>query len=284
MSSDLDNDGWTDIYVANDFDEPDNLYLNNGDGTFRNVIHDAVGHMSNFGMGVDAADYNNDGLLDLVVLDMVAEDNYRQKTQMASMNPRKFWTGVESGFHYQYMRNTLQLNNGTANEDNFTFSEVGQLAGISNTDWSWAGLFADLNNNGRKDLFITNGYRRDSRDKDYLKNIEKKKKQLQYKQMASGGKKSKSGTMGMQEYLGMMTATPLKNYYFENNGDLTFTKQTDEYGFTQASFSNGAAYADFDNDGDLDLVVNNILDRAYVYKNFTRERDNANYLRINLEG
>ncbi|MFT6335676.1 MAG: hypothetical protein ACJATI_002431 [Halioglobus sp.] len=150
--SDYNNDGFPDIYVACDYEEPDILYQNNGDGTFRNATFTSLGHMSNFSMGVDVADINNDGYLDVFTTDMVAEDNYRNKTNMASMNIDKFWNMVNSGYHYQYMFNSLQLNNG-----NGTFSEIAQMAGVSKTDWSWSSLFMDADHDGYKDLFVTNG-------------------------------------------------------------------------------------------------------------------------------
>lgn len=267
VASDLNKDGWTDIYVANDFEEPDKLYLNNGDGTFSNTINEQLHHISNFGMGSDLADFNNDGLLDIVVLDMMAENNYRQKTQMASMNPRKFWEIVRLGYHYQYMRNTLQLNNG-----NGTYSEIGYLAGLANTDWSWAPLLADFDNDGWKDLFVTNGYRRDARDKDYEKKLE---------ELSDPNTGVFESTI--EEYLALIPSTKIRNYYFRNEGDLRFSDQSQYNGFSDLSFSNGAAYGDLDNDGDLDLVVNNLLEPAFVYRNNVSDL-HPNYLRVQLKG
>ena len=161
--SDLDQDGWPDIYTANDFDAPDLMYINHKDGTFKEQSQYRLRHISNFGMGCDVADYNNDALPDIMTLDMTADDHLRNKTNMASMNPQKFWALVNGGYFFQYMLNTLQLNNG-----NGTWSEVGQLAGVARTDWSWAPLFCDLDNDGWKDLLITNGYLHDVRNNDYV--------------------------------------------------------------------------------------------------------------------
>ncbi|MCH8904833.1 MAG: VCBS repeat-containing protein [Bacteroidetes bacterium] len=269
VASDINNDGWIDIYVANDYEGADNLYMNHGDGTFSDQIATSVKHISNYGMGADLADINNDGLLDIVVLDMMAEDNYRQKTNMAAMDPARFWLLVDNDYHFQYMRNTLQLNNG-----NGSFSEVGQLAGINYTDWSWAALFADFDNDGYKDLFVSNGYRRDSRNKDFHSKLQEKLRE-------TGGDMT---TEDIIHYLGLMPSQKLPNYYFENNGDLTFSNKSIPYGFDEPSFSNGAAYADLDADGDLDIVVNNLTDQAFLYKNNSIGLLENNYLRIKLIG
>ena len=265
VAADMNQDGWPDIYIANDYEEPDAHYINNGDGTFSNRINETMKHISNFSMGADLADYNNDGLPDLLVLDLVAEDNYRQKTQMSAMAPADFWVYVESGFHYQYMHNTLQVNNGDG-----SFSEVGYLAGITNTDWSWAPLLADFDNDGWKDLFVSNGYRRDARDKDYEKKLE-----------GLVDPKDNVLKVSIDEYLSLIPSTKLKNYYFRNNKDMSFSK-LDADGLSSLSFSNGAAYGDLDMDGDLDLVVNNLMDTAFVYRNNISSKHN--YLRIKLEG
>lgn len=244
--SDLDQDGWPDLYTANDFDAPDLMYVNRHDGTFSEQSQYRLRHMSNFGMGCDVADYNNDALPDIITLDMTADDHLRNKTNMASMNPQKFWALVNGGYFFQYMVNTLQLNNG-----NGTWSEVGQLAGVARTDWSWAPLFCDLDNDGWKDLLITNGYLHDVRDNDYARAV--------YDTIRTG-----SGYYGT---LGLVPSTKLRNYLFRNNADLTFADSSQTWGFTEPVNSNGAAYADLDNDGDLDLVINNMNDVASVYAN-----------------
>ncbi|MCH8330974.1 MAG: VCBS repeat-containing protein, partial [Bacteroidetes bacterium] len=234
--SDLNNDGWPDIYVANDFDEPDCIYINNGNGTFTDKINIAVKHISNFSMGVDLADFNNDGLLDIMVLDMMAEDNFRQKTMMGMMVPEAFWSLVDFGYHHQYMRNTLQLNNGDG-----SFSEIGQLAGIPFTDWSWGPLFADFDNDGLKDLVITNGLKKEMSNKDFRHDFE---------QMQRSGK--------MPDFNQTMARIPvsrIQNYIYKNEGNYTFSPKMHEWGFSWTGFSNGCAYADLDRDGDLDLYV-----------------------------
>ena len=162
-ASDLNNDGWTDLYVSNDYDEPDFMYYNNGDGTFENVILDKIKHISRFSMGTDTGDINNDGSIDLLTLDMASEDHYRSKTNMRSMNAQEFKEMIDKGDHYQYMFNTLQLNNGSG-----SFSDIANIAGIAKTDWSWAGLLADLDNDGYKDIIISNGVKKDVRNNDFL--------------------------------------------------------------------------------------------------------------------
>ena len=162
-ASDLNNDGWTDLFISNDYDEPDFLYYNNGDGTFKNVILDKIKHISRFSMGTDTGDINNDGAIDLLTLDMAAEDHYRSKTNMRSMNAQEFKEMIDKGDHHQYMFNTLQLNNGSGE-----FSDIANIAGISKTDWSWAGLLVDLDNDGFKDIVISNGVKKDVRNNDFL--------------------------------------------------------------------------------------------------------------------
>lgn len=266
--ADLNNDGWTDIYISHDYNVPDYLYINNKNGTFTDKLKSVVGHTSNFSMGNDIADINNDALPDIYTLDMLPEDNRRQKLLMAPDNYGKFDLNIRVGFHYQYMRNMLQLNNG-----NGTFSEVGQLAGVSNTDWSWAALFADYDNDGWKDLFVTNGYLRDFTNMDFVKYMDN---YIQQK-----------GRLMREDVLQLVHRIPasnVNNYIFRNNGDLTFTKRNTAWGFTQMSNSNGAAYADLDNDGDLDIIVNNVNAPAFIYQNEAAQRTQHHYLKIKLEG
>lgn len=258
---DFNNDNLPDIFVANDFLEPDFLYINQGDGTFKDEILTYFNHISNNSMGCDFADINNDLKPDLIVLDMMAEDHIRGKENMATMSTNNFWTMVNAGYHYQYMSNMLQLNNG-----NGTFSEIGQLAGIAKTDWSWAPLLADFDNDGFNDIFITNGIENDLSNQDFRNqmknNIRNRKK------------------VSLKEAINMMPSSKLSNYIFQNNKDLTFTNTTKNWGFTKKVNSNGAVYSDLDNDGDLDLVINNQSDEASIYKN----NSTNNFLSISLIG
>ncbi|MFT5167258.1 MAG: hypothetical protein ACI8P3_002495 [Saprospiraceae bacterium] len=275
VASDFDQDGWIDIYTSNDFSDPDYFYKNNGNGTFTDIADKSLKHMAKFSMGVDASDFNNDGWTDLFAVEMMAEDNKRQKTNMAPMNPQEFEKTVASGFGYQYMHNALQLNNGILEQGNLksdlTFSEISYLSGVATTDWSWSPLFADFDNDGWKDIFVTNGFRRDVLDKDFKKEL---------KELLKGGK-----TM-YESIQSKMPASTLPNYIFKNNGDLTFSKKSKEWGFGDLVNSNGAAYADLDLDGDLDLVLNNIDTLAFIYKNNSVDNQSPenNYLRIKLTG
>ena len=270
--SDLNNDSWPDIYVTNDFVEDDFMYLNNGDGTFKESIQSATKHISNYGMGVDIADINNDGLSEILVVDMVAKDNFRQKTNMSGMNPQKFAQCINFGFHYQYMYNSLQLNRG-----NSKFSEMGQLAGISNTDWSWSCLLADFDCDGNKDIFITNGLRKDVRNNDYIK----ERALLAEKMSENIG--IDSAAIVSEQLLNIPTQK-VSNYIFQNSNDLTFEDKSNSWGLSKPSFSNGSIYADLDNDGDLDLVVNNIDEKAFLYENVKNQSPNFNYLKVSLKG
>lgn len=276
-ASDLNNDGYTDLYVANDFHAPDFLYINNQDGTFTEVAKEALNHMSYYSMGVDAADINDDGFLDVFVLDMVAEDNFRLKANMSGMNPDAFWKVVKDGGHYQYMFNNFHLNNG-----NGTFSDIAQFTNTAATDWSWANLFADFDNDGRKDIYVTNGLLHDIRNTDADKKVAEyiNQQRLEFlKAHPDGGNlNSIFDIIDIKKIQKIMPSEPLKNYAFKNIGKLEFRKTTDDWGLSETSFSNGAAYADLDNDGDLDLVVNNINDEAFVYKN----NSSNNYLKIEL--
>ncbi|MEP6725318.1 MAG: VCBS repeat-containing protein, partial [Bacteroidota bacterium] len=265
--ADLNGDGWPDVYVSNDYGVPDYLYINNKNGTFTNKIQQAVGHTSNFSMGNDVADVNNDALPDIITLDMLPEDNKRQKLLFAPDNYEKFDLSLRSGFYYPYMRNMLQVNNG-----NGTFSEIGQLSGISNTDWSWAPLFADYDNDGWKDLYISNGYLRDYTNMDFLKYMGDflKDRQVMRKDLL--------------ELVQHIPSSQVKNYMFKNNGDLTFSNMRTQWGFDSSSNSNGAAYADLDNDGDLDLIVNNLNLPAFIYENESNKKLSSHYLQVKLQG
>jgi hypothetical protein len=265
--ADINGDGLPDIYISNDYTIPDFMYINNGDGTFTNKLQTSVGHTSQFSMGNNVSDINNDALPDIFTLDMLPEDNHRQKLLFAPDNYEKFDLSLRTGFYYQYMRNMLQINNG-----NGTFSEIGQLSGISNTDWSWAPLFADYDNDGWKDLFVTNGYTRDFTNMDFVK------------YMGDFLKDKRLMRKDIYNLVQQMPSSQVKSYLFKNNGNLTFTNTSASWGITQSSNSNGAAYADLDNDGDLDLVTNNINQAAFIYQNESDKQADNHYLQLKLNG
>jgi enediyne biosynthesis protein E4 len=275
VAFDYDHDGFTDLYIANDYEEGDLLYRNNGNGTFTNTILEATKHVPNFSMGADAADINNDGWPDLFVADMVAQDNKRIKTNMSGMNPPKFFGLVKLGNQYQYMYNALQLNQG-----NGQFSEIAQLAGVSNTDWSWAALFADLDHDGFRDLLVTNGMRRDMRDNDYNIRLQQIVEQKSAEAVASGNPLQ-------LDYVGLVNMAPktgVANYLFQNHGDLTFSNQAEQWGMSQKMVSYGAAHADLDGDGDLDLVLNNMDTLASIFENTINKNQKNHFLRVRLKG
>jgi hypothetical protein len=266
--ADVNLDGWEDIYVTNDYNEPDYLYINNKNGTFTDVTKQYFRHLAQFSMGIDIADFNNDGLPDVMSLDMLPEDNQRQKLLQLQENYESFELMTSQDLHKQYMRNMLQLNNGDG-----TFSEIAQLAGVSNTDWSWTPLFADFDNDGFKDLFVSNGYLRDYTNKDFLKYWG------DYKVRRAVDKEP----VQLMDLIKAMPSTKLASYIFRNNQDLTFTKMQDVWGMEVPSISSGAVYADLDNDGDLDLVVSNINDPAFVYQNMGREQNGGSWLQLRLK-
>lgn len=279
--SDFNNDGWPDIYVANDFVSNDNLWLNNKNGTFTNCINKALRHQSYSSMGVDAGDLNNDGLSDIVTLDMLPEYNERKKTSYSFMNYERYQSERVRGYEPEFMRNMLQLNNGTRNQGNVSlpfFSEIGQLAGISQTDWSWSVLLADFNNDGWKDMHITNGVGRDFINADFLEfsfealnTIEDRKEKQKI----------------LREKLARLKPVSLSNYLYINDGDYFFKDSSEQAGIDEPSLSNGAAYVDLDNDGDLDLVVNNINKEAFVFINNTNQSDKpveSHFLKLILKG
>lgn len=267
--ADINKDGWPDIYVTNDYNEPDYLYINNRDGTFSEKSTQMLRHMSHFSMGVDIADFNNDGFPDIMTLDMLPADNHRQKSLQMEENYESFQLMQSQDLYKQYMRNMLQLNNGDG-----TYSEIAQISGLSNTDWSWCPLIADFDNDGYKDIFISNGYLRDYTNKDFLRYW--------------GDYKIKKAMANepflLMDLIQAMPSTSLPNYIFKNNHDLTFTNKQTEWGLGQATISNGAVYADLDNDGDLDLVINNINQPASIYQNMSRENNKSNYLAVKLKG
>ena len=222
---DFNNDGWKDLYVSNDFNVPDYFYLNNGDGTFRNVVKEATSQTSIFGMGLDAADINNDGLIDLFQIDMTPEDHFRRMVNVIPMSRETFYRSLDYGFHYQYMQNSLQLNNGIFNNIP-SFSNISLFAGVAYTDWSWGGLFMDLDNDGNKDLFVTNGVLKDINNRDIM---DRSKGKYVFQSQK-------------EEYRPeLFPSTPIKNYVFKNNGDFTFTNKADSWGFEEPTLSNGLA-------------------------------------------
>jgi enediyne biosynthesis protein E4 len=265
--SDFDENGYLDIYIANDYFIPDFFYMNNGDGTFTDKVKAHNSHISFYSMGCDAADINNDGLSDIAVVDMTPADHFRNKTLMASMNVAQFtYLNDIMGYAPQYMFNTLQLNRGYG-----VFSEIGLMAGTSQTDWSWSALLTDIDNDGYKDFLVTNGYWRDTKDNDWRLGL-----QDYYKEH---GKSPQS----YFEHLQTAESTPIPNYIYHNNGDLTFSDVSEEWNIAEPSFSHGATYADLDNDGDLDLVTNNLGGKAFVYRNNSREKTGANFIRFQLQ-
>ncbi|HOX83072.1 MAG TPA: FG-GAP-like repeat-containing protein [Chryseolinea sp.] len=273
--SDINNDGWPDIYVTNDYEEQDFFYLNNRDGTFKDCTKNSFSHLSRNGMGTDIADFNNDGRTDLVEVDMWPEDNYRQKLLKGPDDFNRYSLMVDSGFHYQQMRNTLQMNAGTSANGFPLFCEVGQMAGVSATDWSWAPLFVDVDNDGYKDLFITNGYLRDFTSMDFLK----------YTVEEARIKSQQHGTpLQLYELVSKMPSTKTSDYLFRNNGDMTFSNNTKKFGLDLPNLSFGAAYADLDNDGDLDLITNNTNEKASIWLNHSDTNNSNHYLQIQLQG
>ncbi|GAC1301566.1 MAG: VCBS repeat-containing protein [Mucilaginibacter sp.] len=271
---DINRDGWKDIYVTNDFLTNNILYINNHDGTFTDKSKEYFKHTSTSAMGQDIEDMNNDGLADVFELDMFPEDNYRKKMFMGSNSYQVFKNFDYYGYQYQYNRNTLQINQGPRVGPNDSigdpvFSETAFLSGVSQTDWSWCPLITDFDNDGFRDIVVTNGYPRDVNDHDFI-------------------------TFGAEAYfvaskktmLDQIPIVKIPNYAFKNNGNLQFTDVTKSWGLNVPTFSNGAAYADLDNDGDMDMVINNINDEVLIYKNTAREKDktNSRYLHIQFTG
>ncbi len=269
---DFNNDGWPDLYVSNDFASPDYFYFNNGDGTFTERLRQVIKHTAFYGMGADVGDINNDGWTDIMQLEMTPEDQLRAKTNMGSITPSAFWSMVNFGFHYQYMANMLQWNRGPGPDSLPHFSEISQLAGISYTDWSWGPLIADLDNDGNKDIFVANGTRREINNRDFFMKADDN--------FYFSGKKEKDPLkLTMQ-----LPSEKIEKYAFRNNGDLTFSKVTRHWGISFVGFTNGSAYADLDNDGDLEVVLNNLDTVAVVFKNLSVEKGYNHYLRIKLKG
>jgi hypothetical protein len=266
--SDLDDNGYLDIYVANDYFIPDFIFLNNGNGTFIDKARVKASHISYYSMGCDIGDINNDGLQDIAVVDMTPSDHFRNKTLMASMSVENFYFLDERmKFTPQYMFNSLQLNRGKG-----IYSEIGLMAGVSQTDWSWAALLADFDNDGLKDFLVSNGYWRDTKDNDW---------RIKLQELYS--EKGESLEVYF-EHLQTAPSVAIPNYIYQNNGDYTFSDKSRAWGFAKPSFSHGVAYGDLDKDGDLDIIVNNLGDKAFVYQNNAREKSGENYIQFQLEG
>jgi len=272
--SDINNDGWKDIYVTNDFLSPNILYINNHDGTFTDRSKEYFKQTSTFSMGVDMQDLNNDGLLDVVELDMNPQDNYRKKMMLGANSYQTMQNFDRYDYQYQYSKNTLQINQGCSLKQNDTvgtpvFSQVSFMSGMSETDWSWTPMVTDFDNDGFRDIIITNGYPKDVTDHDFMT----------YRNKAAQ-------VASWQDILTQIPQVKLRNYAFRNNGNLTFENTTNNWGLKMSSFSTGAAYADLDNDGDMDMIINNINDEAFVFQNnAVSEKDNSShYLNITFSG
>ncbi|MCG8305862.1 MAG: VCBS repeat-containing protein, partial [Cytophagales bacterium] len=265
--ADLNLDGWPDIFIGNDYVTNDLVYINNQNGTFSNKAKEVLKHQSRFSMGCDVADINNDGLVDIFTLDMLPRINYRKKTSSGGgVSYRTYISTERFGYEYQYIRNMMHINNGNA-----PFSEVGQMMGLHQTEWSWSPLFADVDNDGYRDLLITNGFPSDLTDMDYI------------------GFRSDVGSFTKPEQLLMILPDlHLPNYGYKNHGNLEFTDNTEEWGLNTPSYSNGAAFADLDNDGDLDYIITNIDEKVHLYENTLYaggpDESEPNYLRIELIG
>ncbi|MCF0069156.1 VCBS repeat-containing protein [Dyadobacter sp. CY261] len=273
--TDVNNDGWQDVYISNDYVSNDLLYINQKNGTFKNEIAAYFKHQSYSAMGNDAADIDNDGLVDFITVDMLPEDPVRQKNMFGLMNYDRHLSELRMGYEPQFMRNTLQHNAGNAPGTNRpVFSEIGRYAGVEATDWSWGALFADYDNDGFRDLMITNGYPKDITNRDFV-----------IYRMAEHEMQMRTGNnRNLVEALKKVEGAHVPNYLFANNHDLTFANKSAEWGFDIPSFSNGAVYADLDNDGDLDLVMNNIDKEAFVYENHLERKPDVHSLTVTLKG
>lgn len=266
---DVNSDGWLDIYVCNDFRMPDFMYINQKNGTFKDMRNECLQHMSFNSMGADIGDINNDGFMDLFSLDMNPEDYVRARTTMGMTSTYQFNLMVAKNYHHQYMHNMLQLNNGDG-----TFSEIANMAGVANTDWSWSCLFADFDLDGYNDIYVSNGVFKDVIDHDVNNEI--------LKQLRSSGQKPTPEDL--LSFAQKLPQQKLDNYFFRNKGNLTFENMSQTWTTTSPTFSNGATYADLDNDGDLDLIVSNINEPPSLLKNNAIEQKKGNFLKVDIRG
>jgi len=273
LVSDLNRDGWPDVYVGVDFLQPDILYINNKNGTFTNRLNDYFRHTSRNTMGADLTDFDNDGQVDLLAADMLPADNKHRKTSASSPELSIYLSTVQNGYPEQIARNTLQRNNG-----NGTFSDIGCMAGIYKTHWSWSSLLFDMDNDGLRDMYITNGYRREINSRDFF-NFQAAKIQEKY-----GGVWTKDASKDLYKLAPYVPSLKTRNFCYQNKGDWTFPDKSGDWMTVPASWSCGSVWADLDNDGDLELVINNLEDHAYIYQNLSREQNKGNYLQLKIQG